>query len=214
MFEQECKIEVDDISLTGDLTIPEKASGIVVFAHGSGSSRHSPRNRSVAQFLNQQGLATLLIDLLTAEEESVDELTRELRFDISLLADRLVKISDWLSLNSLTQALKQAYFGASTGAAAAIVAAAERPDKIVAVVSRGGRADLAGAALAQLKAPVLLIVGGADVEVIDLNKEAQKQLNVMNQLKIVPNATHLFEEMGALEQVATLANEWFKRYLV
>lgn len=214
MFEKEYKIEVDDISLTGDLTIPEKASGIVIFAHGSGSSRHSPRNRYVAQFLNQQGLATLLIDLLTTEEESVDELTRELRFDISLLAFRLVKISDWLSLNPLTQALKQAYFGASTGAAAAIVAAAERPDKIVAVVSRGGRADLAGSALVQLKAPVLLIVGGADLEVIDLNKAAQEQLKVMNQLEIVPNATHLFEETGTLEQVATLASKWFKRYLV
>jgi dienelactone hydrolase len=186
----------------------------VLFAHGSGSSRHSPRNRYVAWLLNEVGLATLLVDLLTSEEEAIDLTTAHLRFDIGLLAGRLIGVTDWLTEHPDTRHLRIGYFGASTGAAAALMAAAERADVVGAVVSRGGRPDLAGPALTRVKAPTLLIVGGNDFPVIDLNRAALAQLHCEKQLVIVPGATHLFEEPGALDQVAQLAREWFKRYLL
>jgi putative phosphoribosyl transferase len=186
----------------------------VLFAHGSGSSRHSPRNRYVAWLLNEAGLATLLVDLLTSEEEAIDLTTAHLRFDIGLLAGRLIGVTDWLTEHPDTRHLRIGYFGASTGAAAALMAAAERADVVGAVVSRGGRPDLAGPALTRVKAPTLLIVGGNDFPVIDLNRAALAQLHCEKQLVIVPGATHLFEEPGALDQVAQLAREWFKRYLL
>jgi putative phosphoribosyl transferase len=185
----------------------------VLFAHGSGSGRHSPRNRYVAQVLREAGLATLLIDLLTAEEEEVDLRTRHLRFDIGLLAERLVGATEWLERNPDTQDLRVGYFGASTGAGAALVAAAERPEPIGAIVSRGGRPDLAGPALPRVTAPTLLIVGGNDFPVIGMNQEAMEQLRTEKRLEIVPGATHLFEEPGALEEVARLAADWFVRHL-
>lgn len=203
-----------EIALEGNLTIPEGAQGIVLFAHGSGSSRHSPRNRFVAEALQSRGLATLLIDLLTPEEERLDMRTAQLRFDIDLLADRLVSTTGWLENQPETKDVNLGYFGASTGAGAALVAAAQRPDRVAAVVSRGGRPDLAGAALSQVKAPTLLIVGGDDLPVIEMNREASARLKVEKQLVIVPGATHLFEEPGTLEEVARLAGEWFERYLV
>jgi putative phosphoribosyl transferase len=199
--------------LEGDLSIPDGASGVVLFAHGSGSSRHSPRNRSVAQTLQLGGLATLLIDLLTAEEEAIDRRTGHLRFDIGLLAERLAGATDWLHQHSAARALPVGYFGASTGGGAALVAAAERQGTVGAVVSRGGRPDLAGAALQRVRAPTLLIVGGRDEQVIAMNEAALAQLRCEKQLEIVPGATHLFEEPGALEAVARLAREWFGRYL-
>lgn len=201
------------VELEGNLVIPDHATGIVLFAHGSGSSRHSPRNRYVAGVLQQAGLATLLIDLLTAEEEEIDLRTRHLRFDIHLLASRLVGATDWLVQNSDTQHLKVGYFGASTGAAAALVAAAERPQVVKAIVSRGGRPDLAGAALPRVKASTLLIVGGFDLPVITMNQNALEQLRAPKCLEIIPKATHLFEEPGTLAAVARLASEWFTRYL-
>jgi putative phosphoribosyl transferase len=185
----------------------------VLFAHGSGSGRSSPRNLYVARVLRQAGLSTLLIDLLTAQEEAVDLRTRQLRFDIGLLAERLVGATDWLRDNPATQNLRIGYFGASTGAGAALVAAAERPDEVDAVVSRGGRPDLAGEALSRVEAPTLLIVGGSDVPVIGMNEEALGRMHVEKRLEIVPGATHLFEEVGALEEVARLASSWFRRYL-
>jgi putative phosphoribosyl transferase len=200
-------------TLEGDLNIPEGASCIVLFAHGSGSSRHSPRNRHVAQLLNQAQLATLLVDLLTAEEEAIDLRTAQLRFDIGLLAARLAGVTDWLVQYPHTRLLRIGYFGASTGGAAALVAAAERPAAIGAVVSRGGRPDLAGPYLPRVRAPTLLIVGGNDFQVIELSRAAFAQLRCEKELVIVPGATHLFEEPGALEQVAQLAWEWFQRYL-
>ncbi len=206
-------VPVGPVTLEGDLGIPEGAKGIVVFAHGSGSSRRSPRNRFVAQMLRQGGLATLLFDLLTQEEEVMDMWSGHLRFNIGLLADRLVGVTDWVVRNQDTQKLRVGYFGASTGAAAALVAAADRPGAVSAVVSRGGRPDLAGPALPHVKAPTLLIVGGADVPVITLNEEALAKLRVEKRLVIVPGATHLFEEPGALEEVARLALDWFDRYL-
>ncbi|RMF25329.1 MAG: alpha/beta hydrolase [Cyanobacteria bacterium J083] len=206
-------VKAGSVSLEGNLTIPQGAKGIVLFAHGSGSSRHSPRNRYVARVLQAAGLATLLIDLLTAEEEIIDMRTRHLRFDIDLLAKRLVGATDWLQQNPSTENLRIGYFGASTGAAAALVAAAERPEVVSAIVSRGGRPDLAGAALPRVKAPTLLIVGGYDYPVIEMNQSALAQLRTEKQLVIVPRATHLFEEPGALEQVARLATQWFERYL-
>ncbi|HZP81330.1 MAG TPA: alpha/beta fold hydrolase [Chthonomonadaceae bacterium] len=213
--EQPVRITLGPVTLDGDLTIPEgEVRGIVLFAHGSGSSRNSPRNKYVAQLLNEDGCATLLMDLLTREEEAIDEQTRHLRFDIGLLAGRLVGATDWLRDNPLTQNLPIGYFGASTGAAAALVAAAERPDVIRAVVSRGGRPDLAIEALPRVQAPTLLIVGGEDRPVIPLNQQAFKQLSrAEKRLEIVPGATHLFEEEGALEEVARLASDWFVRYL-
>ena len=184
-----------------------------MFAHGSGSSQLSPRNRYVAQLLNQARLATLLLDLLTAQEEAIDLRTARLRFDIGLLAERLVGATDWLLEHPQTRELQIGYFGASTGAAAALVAAAERLDEVAAIVSRGGRPDLAGPRLPQVRAPTLLIVGGNDVQVIELNRSAFAQLRCEKQLVIVPGATHLFEEPGALDDVARLAREWFQRYL-
>jgi putative phosphoribosyl transferase len=184
-----------------------------VFAHGSGSGRFSPRNRAVAGVLVDAGLATLLMDLLTAEEEAEDMRTARLRFDIGLLAERVISAIDWLGSDGTLADLPVGCFGASTGAAAALIAAAERPQRVAAVVSRGGRPDLAGNALPRVKAPTLLIVGGRDIEVIELNRQAQALLEVESRLEIVPGATHLFEEPGALERVAALAREWFLRYL-
>lgn len=199
--------------LEADLSLPEAAFGVVLFAHGSGSSRFSPRNRHVARFLNDGGLATVLADLLTPDEEAVDEHTRALRFDIGMLAERLVAVTDWLSAQAPIESLPIGYFGASTGAGAALVAAARRPQAIRAVVSRGGRPDLAGDSLTEVRAPTLLIVGGNDGPVIEMNQRAQAQLRGPNQLVIVPGATHLFEEPGALDQVASLARDWFAVHL-
>jgi dienelactone hydrolase len=204
---------VGDAVLEGDLVLPERAVGIVVFAHGTGSSRHSPRNRRVAATLNEAGIGTLLIDLLTGAEEQLDRITGQLRFDIGLLARRLIASIDWLRGNGPTASLPIGLFGASTGAGAALVAAAERPDEVAAVVSRGGRPDLAGAALPRVRAPTLLIVGGADEQVLELNRRALELLQAEKQLVVVPGATHLFEEPGALEEVASLATEWFSRHL-
>jgi putative phosphoribosyl transferase len=207
------RVAAGPVTLEGNLSLPERARGIVLFAHGSGSSRHSPRNRYVAQVLNEAKLATLLVDLLTPDEEAVDLRTAHLRFDIGLLAGRLVGVTDWLTQYPDARELRIGYFGASTGAAAALVAAAQRPDAVGAIVSRGGRPDLAGPALARVRAPTLLIVGGNDFEVVELNRRALALLRCEKQLEIVPGATHLFEEPGALEEVARLACEWFERYL-
>jgi dienelactone hydrolase len=207
------QIPVDTATLAGDLTLPPQARGLVLFAHGSGSSRHSARNRYVAQVLVDAGLATLLVDLLTAAEEQLDQRTRHLRFDIGLLAARLGGITDWLSDQPDTSPLPLGYFGASTGGGAALVAAAERPARVRAVVSRGGRPDLAGTALARVQAPTLLIVGGQDTPVVTLNQQALAQLPARKELTIVPGATHLFEEPGTLDVVARLARDWFLRYL-
>jgi putative phosphoribosyl transferase len=197
----------------GDLVIPEHAFGIVIFAHGSGSSRHSSRNRYVAGVLQQGGLATLLMDLLTSDEEQADMRTGQLRFDIPLLARRLVDATDWAASQPETRELNIGYFGASTGAGAALVAASGRPSAIGAVVSRGGRPDLAGEALPLVKAPTLLIVGSLDAPVIELNQRAQRELRPENRLEIIPGATHLFEEPGTLERVADLARSWFESHL-
>ncbi|MEB3338955.1 MAG: dienelactone hydrolase family protein [Leptolyngbyaceae bacterium] len=212
---QESKVAVtaDSVVLEGNLVIPEGSQGIVLFAHGSGSGRHSPRNRSVAQVLNQAGFATLLLDLLTVDEETIDIRTRHLRFNIDLLAARLMGATDWLTHHSETEQLRIGYFGASTGSAAALVAAAARSNVVRAVVSRGGRPDLAGPVLSQVQAPTLLIVGGHDFAVIEMNQAALEQLSVEKRLEIVPGATHLFEEPGALEAVAQLASQWFNLYL-
>jgi pimeloyl-ACP methyl ester carboxylesterase len=201
-------VSVDGVALAGDLVMPEEAVAVVLFAHGSGSSRHSPRNRLVAETLNDVRVGTLLIDLLTSDEETLDQTTGELRFDITLLARRLLAAVEWLRSVGLPIGL----FGASTGAAAALVAAAERPDEILAVVSRGGRPDLAAAALTRVRAPTLLIVGGRDELVLELNQQALAQLPGEKQLVVVPGATHLFEEPGALEEVARLAADWFVRW--
>ena len=201
------------VLLEGNLTLPEGARGIVLFAHGSGSSRFSPRNCYVAQQLNREKLTTLLVDLLSPEEEAVDLRTARLRFNIGLLAERLVGVTDWLVRQPDTRPLRIGYFGASTGAAAALVAAAERPQIVRAIVSRGGRPDLAGPAFARVEAPTLLIVGGDDMPVIELNRAALAQLRCEKRLVIVPGATHLFEEPGALDEVARLAREWFQQYL-
>jgi putative phosphoribosyl transferase len=214
MAEQSVLVNAAGAELKGDLTIPRGAPAIVLFAHGSGSSRRSPRNRKVAQVLREGGLATLLIDLLTPEEEQVDLETAELRFNIGLLAERLTGAADWLRENPATSNLKIGYFGASTGAGAALVAAAARPESAGAIVSRGGRPDLAGGALEYVRAPTLLLVGGLDVPVIHLNREAFDRLHCEKRLEIVPNASHLFEEAGALEKVAQLAREWFQLHLV
>jgi dienelactone hydrolase len=208
------RIGIGNLVLDGDLSAPEHARGVVVFAQGSGSSRHSPRNRFVAEALQRNRLATLLFDLLTPEEEALDMQTAQWRFDIGLLARRLIGALDWLPQQPLTRPLPVGCFGASTGAAAALVAAAERPNRVRAVVSRGGRPDLAGASLVKVEAPTLLIVGGEDRAVIGLNQAAFSQLTTAEkQLVIVPGATHLFEEPGALEEVAQLAARWFGRYL-
>lgn len=201
-------------TVEGTLSLPSAARGMVLFAHGSGSSRHSSRNRHVARLLNETRLATLLLDLLTADEEVVDRRTSALRFDIELLAERLVAATDWLAQQPDAGTLPIGYFGASTGAGAALRAAAERPTTVRAVVSRGGRPDLAGNALPCVQAPTLLIVGGNDPQVIELNRRALTQLRCERQLVVVPQATHLFEEPGALDQVARLAGVWFEQHLV
>jgi len=213
-LEEEVKIPAGGAMIEGTLTIPKNARGIVLFVHGSGSSRHSPRNRFVARTLNNAGLATLLFDLLTAEEELTDVQTREHRFDIGLLAGRLGFATAWILQESAANGLRIGYFGSSTGGGAALVAAAARPDQVGAVVSRGGRPDLAGAALGSVRAPTLLIVGGRDDVVIDLNREAMAQMHCPVELKLVPGATHLFEEPGALEEVAQLASDWFGDHLI
>lgn len=207
------EVPAGGIRLEGDLSLPGAARGVVIFAHGSGSSRFSRRNRYVAHRLQSRQIGTLLFDLLTADEEDVDNRTRHLRFDIELLAGRLIEAALWLLDNGRTRGLPLAYFGASTGAGAALVAAARRPESIRAIVSRGGRPDLAGAALTEVRAPTLLIVGGNDESVIDLNKAAFRQLHCEKELQIVPGATHLFEEPGALERVGELAAGWFMEWL-
>ena len=206
-------VPAGDARLPGELTMPAHARGLVLFAHGSGSSRFSSRNQHVARVLEQRGLATLLIDLLTPEEEAIDQHTSHIRFDIPLLADRLVAIVDWLKRQPQTAPLPIGMFGASTGGGAALMAAAARPDDIAAVVSRGGRPDLAGTALPHVTAPTLLIVGGDDTPVVAMNRDAMRQMRGVVSLEIVPGATHLFEEPGTLERVAALAGEWFTQHL-
>lgn len=213
IVERPVLIQGDGITLHADLSVPRGARGIILFAHGSGSSRKSPRNRAVAAELQRDRFATLLLDLLTAEEERVDDVTRHIRFDIPLLAERLVAATDWVKRDPQTRTLGIGYFGASTGAAAALVAAAELGDVIRAVVSRGGRPDLAGASLAKVRAPTLLLVGGFDEPVIDLNRDALAQLTCEKHLEIIPRATHLFEEPGAMAHVTQHASRWFERYL-
>ncbi|MEV6115209.1 dienelactone hydrolase family protein [Streptomyces sp. NPDC052109] len=206
-------VPADGATLPGDLVMPDSARAVVLFAHGSGSSRHSPRNRAVAGALREAGLGTLLIDLLTEEEERQDVVTGEHRFDIALLGRRLVAAMEWLGARPGTRGLPVVLFGASTGAAAALRAAAERPDGVLTVVSRGGRPDLAGDALPAVRAPVLLVVGGQDEVVLRLNEEAAGRLRVPNSLRVIPGATHLFEEPGALEQVADTVREWCEQCL-
>ena len=206
-------VQTGKVNLEGNLACPEGAHAIVGFAHGSGSSRHSPRNRFVAETLNHAGLATLLFDLLTPDEERIDMQTRKLRFDIDLLSDRLTGAVDWLGSQTATRGFRVGLFGASTGAAAALITAARRPKVVGAVVSRGGRPDLAGDALPQVIAPTLLIVGGEDTQVIALNRTASGLLQGEQRLAIVSGATHLFEEPGALDEVARLARDWFVQHL-
>jgi putative phosphoribosyl transferase len=211
--EQALKIPVGSLKVEGNLLLPEDTACVVVFAHGSGSSRFSPRNQYVAKEFNKAAMGTLLFDLLTQEEEQIDVFTAEYRFNIPLLAERLVGATQWLRNNHQTQKLKIGYFGASTGAAAALIAAAKLPLDISAVVSRGGRPDLAGSYLADVVAPTLLVVGSWDTEVIELNKQAQAQMRNENELVLIKDATHLFEESGKLEEVAALSQSWFLRYL-
>jgi pimeloyl-ACP methyl ester carboxylesterase len=207
-------IAVGEYAIQGDLTLPAETQAAVIFAHGSGSSRHSPRNKYVAQMLNEGGIGTLLIDLLTMEEERVDIGTAEYRFNIRLLAERLIAATDWAGTDRRLFSLPLGYFGASTGAAAALVAAAERPERIGAVVSRGGRPDLARNALPSVEAPTLLIVGEWDRDVIELNRQAARAMRAPTEITIVRGATHLFEEEGALEEVASLARAWFEDKLI
>lgn len=207
------RIQAEGVSLDGDLTIPTAATGLVIFAHGSGSSRHSQRNIAVAVALQRHGFATLLLDLLTPEEESIDARTAHIRFDIPLLASRLVAAAEWASVHRATQGLPIGFFGASTGGGAALIAAAARPERIAAVVSRGGRPDLAGDALPAVKAPTLLIVGENDNVVLQLNEQARAAMRAEVELSVVSRATHLFEEPGALEEVARLAGDWFSQHL-
>jgi len=213
VHEETVTIPVGEVRIVGTLRVPEQASGIVLFAHGSGSSRFSPRNRRVAAVLERAGLATMLIDLLSEQEEQEDSRTGALRFDISLLAERLLAANSWLLLGEKTTSLPIGLFGASTGAGAALLAASQRPELARAVVSRGGRPDLAGKALRHVRAPTLLIVGERDTVVLDLNRRAAEELAADCKLEIVPGATHLFEEPGALEQVASLARDWFSLHL-
>ncbi|MGI5221077.1 dienelactone hydrolase family protein [Nocardia sp. CA-290969] len=208
--DEDVRIPLAAVELEARLCLPTRDCGIVLFAHGSGSGRHSPRNRYVAEVLQRSGLGTVLLDLLTAEEERHDQQTRELRFDIPLLAARLAGTVDWLSDRPDTSGNPIGLFGASTGAAAALRTAAQRPAAVHAVVSRGGRPDLAGDALGRVRVPTLLIVGGRDETVLDLNRQARERMTVGPRLKIVPGATHLFEEPGALDQVAGLAADWFR----
>ena len=206
-------VPAGDATLEGELVVPEPATGVVLFAHGSGSSRHSSRNKFVAEALQTAGLATLLIDLLTRQEEAIDQHTGHLRFDIQLLAGRLLAATRWLGEESSTRALEVGYFGASTGAGAALVAAAAEPERIGAVVSRGGRPDLAGNALPLVRAPTLLIIGARDLQVLELNRAAMARMQAETRLEIVPGGSHLFEEPGTLEVVAQLARDWFLRHL-
>jgi pimeloyl-ACP methyl ester carboxylesterase len=210
---QNLEIPAAGVLLDADVDVPEAARGVVLFVHGSGSGRHSPRNRYVAGELQKAGLATVLVDLLTPGEERIDARTAELRFDIGLLAQRVIALTDWLAEHEPTTGLGVGLFGASTGAAAALVGAASRPDRVEAVVSRGGRPDLAGDFLSRVRQPTLLIVGERDEVVIELNRRAMEQLAGEARLEIVPGATHLFEEPGALEEVARLARDWFVRHL-
>jgi dienelactone hydrolase len=211
--ERQVQISSGVVSLDGDLALPNDPQGVILFAHGSGSSRHSSRNRYVAKELRRAGMGTLLMDLLTTEEEEADARTGHLRFDIGLLAERLLAATRWLHAEPETSRLPIGYFGASTGGGAALVAAAEAPEEVSAVVSRGGRPDLAGAALPRVQAPTLLIVGGRDQPVIAMNREALAQLRCEKRMEIVPGATHLFEEPGTLEEVARLAAAWFESHL-
>lgn len=206
-------IPAGEVELEGNLSIPRGATGVVLFAHGSGSSRFSSRNRFVADYLNKGGLGTLLMDLMSESEEVIDLQTTQLRFDIAFLAVRLLCAVDWLKQNPETSAMKIGLFGSSTGGGAALVAAAQQPNDVGAVVSRGGRPDMAGPALPEVKCPTLLIVGGRDYPVIDLNNEAFDQLTCEKKLEIIPGATHLFEERGALEEVAKLTRNWFQKHL-
>ena len=209
------RITSGPVILEGNLTVPESAGGVVLFAHGSGSSRFSSRNKYVAGVLNRAQLATLLVDLLTADEEAVDQQARHLRFDVGLLSTRLLAAAAWVAQNPATEPLRIGYFGASTGAAAAHIAAVERPELVEAIVSRGGRPDLAGnVVLAAVQAPTLLIIGEADTPVLELNRVAFDRLRCPKRLVIVPGATHLFEEPGALDQVAQVAREWFEIHLL
>jgi putative phosphoribosyl transferase len=212
-LERTVAVPADGVTLDGTLVVPEGAIGIVLFAHGSGSSRFSPRNRFVAQVLNGAGLATLLLDLLSPTEEAVDDVTRHHRFNIPMLAGRLASAIDWLGVQPDTAQLRVGLFGASTGGGAALVAAAERPRRVGAVVSRGGRPDLAGEALRLVEAPTLLLVGQRDDVVIELNADARDRMRAHVRLEIIPGASHLFEERGTLEKVAEAAREWFVRYI-
>lgn len=212
--ERSVQILLGEADLVGDIAIPAQAKGLVLFAHGSGSSRLSPRNRYVADILNGSGLATLLVDLLTAQEERIDLQTAEFRFNIELLKERLIGLTDWQRAHPDLSTLPLSYFGASTGSAAALMAAAACPQHIRAVVSRGGRPDLAAAALPHIQTPTLLIVGGDDVQVIELNRRAFALLSSEKRLEIVPGATHLFEEPGALETVALLAAQWYQEHML
>jgi dienelactone hydrolase len=209
----EIKIPLGNVVVEGTLTLPPEAKGVVLFAHGSGSSRFSPRNQYVAKEFNKATIGTLLFDLLTQEEEETDIVTAEYRFNIPLLAQRLIGATEWLRNDPQTKRFAFGYFGASTGAAAALIAAAKLPNEIAAVVSRGGRPDLAGEYLPNVVAPTLLLVGGLDAEVIELNQEAMDQMTAEKKLTIIPGATHLFEEPGTLEQVAKFSKDWFLRYL-
>jgi putative phosphoribosyl transferase len=211
--ERNVDVQAGGVTLSGDLVVPENAEGLVLFAHGSGSSRRSSRNRAVAAELQDAGLATLLIDLLTAEEERIDARSGHLRFDIGMLAERVVGTTDWLRSQPETRGLRIGYFGASTGGGAALAAAAEIPESVGAVVSRGGRPDLAGEALPLVRAPTLLIVGGDDLPVIGMNRQAMERMSATVVLEIVPGAGHLFEEPGKLEIVARLARDWFLEHL-
>ena len=207
------KIPTGSVVVEGNLTVPSGAKGVVLFAHGSGSSRFSPRNRCVAKFFNAQKIGTLLFDLLTNEEDQEDIETAEYRFNINLLAERLIGATEWLKKDPDTKNIVFGYFGASTGAAAALIAAAKLPNEIAAVVSRGGRPDLAADYLPRVVAPTLLLVGGLDTVVIELNRQAMEQMSAEKKLVIIPGATHLFEESGKLEEVAKLSTDWFLRYL-
>lgn len=212
MSSQNVEIQIDAVTLGGILTLPEGAQAIVIFAHGAGSSRFSPRNQYVARILEEAGLATLLMDLMTEREERSDAITRALAFDIPFLAERVEAATDWVLSREATRELRIGYFGASTGAAAALTAAAHRPDIVGAVVSRGGRPDLAEDVLSDVRAPTLLIVGGDDTPVIEMNRQAASLLQVEHQLVIIPGATHLFEEPGALDEVAQYAADWFMQH--
>jgi dienelactone hydrolase len=211
--QDEVSVLSGDVTLAGFLRVPERATGVVLFAHGSGSSRFSSRNQYVAKYFNEAGLATLLFDLLTAEEHRIDDVTRELRFDIDLLGTRLIGAVDWVAAQRDTEGLRVGLFGASTGAAAALIAAAARAERVAAVVSRGGRPDLAKQALPCVRAPTLLIVGGLDGPVIDMNRSAAAKMSAPHRVRIVAGATHLFEESGKLEEVARLARDWFVTHL-